>query len=100
LRHGVFQKSDELDKRVSQAIELESQVIQCKTGDMITETVYSISSCDPKLTSAKHLLKWTQNYRGIENSLHYHRDTTLREDGTLIPSSKLAQIIAASTISL
>ncbi|GAG55896.1 unnamed protein product, partial [marine sediment metagenome] len=53
-----------------------------------------------ELASAKQLLKWTQNYRGIENSLHYHRDTTLREDGTLIPSSKLAQIIAASSISL
>jgi len=79
---------------VQQVIELERQVIQCNTGEITTETVYGISSCDPELVSANQLLTWTQQYWGIENGLHYRRDTTLREDATRISSSNLAAVIA------
>ena len=79
---------------VQQAIELERQVIQCHTGEIATETVYGITSCHPDKVSAQHLLTWTQRYWGIENGLHYRRDTTLREDATRISCSKLAEIIA------
>ena len=79
---------------VQQVIELERQVIQCKTGEITSETVYGISSCNPKLVSANQLLTWTQLYWGIENGLHYRRDITLREDATRITSSKLAEIMA------
>jgi predicted transposase YbfD/YdcC len=79
---------------VRQVFELERQVIQCQTGQITTETVYGITSCDPEVVSARQLLTWTQRYWGIENGLHYRRDTTLREDATRVSCDKLAEIIA------
>lgn len=80
---------------VQQVFRLERYVQQVRTGVESTEVVYGITSCAPKVGTAKQLLKWTRDYWGIENGLHYRRDVTLREDATRISQPRLARAIAA-----
>ena len=40
------------------------------------------------------MLCWTRDYWGIENGLHYRRDTTLREDATRMSNDNQAQVMA------
>lgn len=80
---------------VQQVFRLERYVKQVRTGVESTEVVYGITSCAPKVGTAEQLLKWTRDYWGIENGLHYRRDVTLREDATRISQPRLARAIAA-----
>ena len=40
------------------------------------------------------MLKWTQSYWGIENGLHYRRDTTLQEDATRMSGKNQPEVMA------
>lgn len=80
---------------VQQVFRLERYVKQVRTGVESTEVVYGITSCAPQEGTAEQLLKWTREYWGIENGLHYRRDVTLREDATRISQPRLARAIAA-----
>lgn len=80
---------------VQQVFRLERYVKQIRTGVESTEVVYGITSCAPHVGTAEHLLKWSREYWGIENGLHYRRDVTLREDTTRISQPRLARAIAA-----
>lgn len=80
---------------VCQVVKLERQVLHLRTGVQSSEVVYAITSCSPQRASADQLLFWIRQYWAIENSLHYRRDVTLREDATRITQPALARAIAA-----
>jgi predicted transposase YbfD/YdcC len=50
-----------------QVFKLERKVVSCRTGECTSETVYGITSLSPEQVDAQQMLKWTQNYWGIEN---------------------------------
>lgn len=79
---------------VRQVIRLERHVSCPLTGRQTLDVVYAITSCSPAQTSADQLLAWIRNYWGIENSLHYRRDVTLREDAMRIGQPSLARAVA------
>ena len=79
---------------LKQVFKLERKVTCCRNGVVSEETVYGITSLSPEQATAKQLLVWTRAYWGIENGLHYRRDTTLREDATRMSSENQAQVIA------
>jgi len=61
---------------------------------MTEETAYGITGLTQGKATAEQLLCWTRDYWGIENGLHYRRDTTLREDATRMSSGNQAQVMA------
>lgn len=79
---------------LEQVFKLERTVIHGGTGEISVETVYGITSLPKERASAQQLLEWTRAYWGIENGLHYRRDTTLAEDGTRMSNAKQAEVIA------
>ena len=79
---------------VRQVIRLERHVSCPLTGRQTLDVVYAITSCSPAQASADQLLAWIRNYWGIENSLHYRRDVTLREDAMRIGQPSLARAVA------
>lgn len=80
---------------VRQVFKLERHTTQMRTGEVTTQVVYGLTSCDPRTTSAQQLLEMIRHSWGIENGLHYRRDVTLREDATRISQPTLARAIAA-----
>lgn len=79
---------------VRQVFKLQRKSLHLRTGHESCETIYGLTSCDPKTVDAEQLLAWTRNYWGIENGLHYRRDVTLREDDTRISQPALARVMA------
>ncbi len=63
-------------------------------GHMEQETRYGITSLAPDRASSQHLLQLTRRHWGIENGLHYRRDTTLHEDQTLMSQPTQAEVVA------
>ena len=80
---------------VCQVFKLERYVQRLQTGKESTEVIYGITSCAPEVASAEQMLRWTRDYWGIENGLHYRRDVTLHEDATRTSETRLAKTIAA-----
>jgi predicted transposase YbfD/YdcC len=62
---------------LEQVFKLERHVVCCRTGEITEETVYGITSLAPQKGSAEQVLEWTRSHWGIENGLHFRRDTTL-----------------------
>lgn len=79
---------------LAQVFKLERQVTCCRTGEVTEETVYGVTSLSPEHATAEQMLAWTRGYWRIENSLHYRRDTTLREDATRMSNENQAQVMA------
>jgi predicted transposase YbfD/YdcC len=79
---------------LQQVFKLDRKVTCCRSGMVTEETVHGITSLSPEQATAEQLLAWTRAYWGIENGLHYRRDTTLREDATRMSSETQAQVIA------
>lgn len=65
-----------------------------RTGELTEETVYGITSLTADRASAQRLLQLTRDYWGIENGLHYRRDTTLHEDQTRMSQATQAEVVA------
>jgi len=80
---------------VCQVFKLERYVQRLQTGKESTEVIYGITSCAPEVAPAEQMLRWTRDYWGIENGLHYRRDVTLHEDATRTSETRLAKTIAA-----
>jgi hypothetical protein len=64
-------------------------------GMTTRETVYGITSLGVEEADAARLLELTRGHWGIENRLHYKRDTTLGEDASRIRTAAAPQIMAA-----
>lgn len=79
---------------LEQVFKLERKVTCCQTGEVTEETAYGITSLSPDKTTAEQMLYWTRSCWGIENCLHYPRDTTLREDATRMSNENQAQVMA------
>jgi predicted transposase YbfD/YdcC len=79
---------------IQQIFKLDRVVQTVATGHTMRQTVYGLTSCPPEMADAQQLLQWCQSYWAIENSLHYRRDVTLREDATRTSLTGLAQSLA------
>lgn len=79
---------------VAQVLKIERRAQCLPTGVWRQETSYAITSLTPEHASSQRLLELTRFHWGIENGLHYRRDTTLREDQTLISHPQQAQAVA------
>jgi len=79
---------------LEQVFKLERRVSQLKTGQVRQEVVYGVTSLRPDEAGPERLLQINQDYWGIENSLHYRRDKTLREDATRMSNPTLAEAVA------
>ena len=77
-----------------QVFKLERKVVSCRTGECTQEIVYGITSLSPEQVDAQQMLIWTQSYWGIENGLHYRRDTTLQEDATRMSGKNQPEVMA------
>lgn len=65
---------------LEQVFKLERRFTYLKTGQVMTETCYGLTSLTPAEASPARLLTLLRDYWGIENGLHYRRDVTLKED--------------------
>ena len=79
---------------LDQVFKLNRKVTCCRTGEVTEETVFGITSCSQKQATAEQMLDWTRNLWGIENGLHFRRDTTMREDATRMSDDNQAQVMA------
>jgi predicted transposase YbfD/YdcC len=79
---------------LEQVFKLERTTVHRRSGVTSVETVYGLTSLPKERASAQQMLTWTRAYWGIENRLHYRRDTTLEEDGTRMSDANQAQVIA------
>jgi len=65
-----------------------------KIGKRRHEIVYGVTSLAAKQAASVQLLHILRSYWHIENSLHYLRDVTLREDQTRFKSHSAAHCMA------
>lgn len=64
----------------AQVFKLERHFKRTRDGHVTQEVVYGITSLTAPVAGPKQLLQLIRSHWGIENSLHYRRDETLRED--------------------
>lgn len=74
---------------------LERWVREITTGKETTETVYGLTSLTRAEASPARLLELVRGHWAIENSLHYRRDETMREDWYHVRTGHLPQMMAA-----
>jgi predicted transposase YbfD/YdcC len=67
---------------LQQVFKLERIITILKSQKTRQETIYGVTSLSPDQASPAQLLHMLRSYWKIENSLHYPRDVTLREDHT------------------
>jgi predicted transposase YbfD/YdcC len=79
---------------VAQVFKLERHRTKLKDGTHQTEVVYGLTSLSRQKADAARLLSLVRDYWGMENRLHYRRDTTLHEDATRMTHPALAQAMA------
>jgi predicted transposase YbfD/YdcC len=77
-----------------QVLQIERRTQFLRTGRERNETSYAITSLPPQRASSQRLLELTRHHWGIENGLHYRRDTTLQEDQTRISHPQQAEVMA------
>ena len=73
--------------------------IDKKRGIETSEIAYGISSLSPERADAKRLLSLNRGHWGIENNLHWVRDTAFKEDASTL-CTQAAQSINAAMNSL
>lgn len=69
-----------------------ARVVRGKTSH---ETVYAITSLAAETAGAARLLELSREHWGIENTLHYVRDVTCREDQARTNAGHAPQVLAA-----
>jgi predicted transposase YbfD/YdcC len=65
---------------LNQVFRIERERIDSRTNQKTSETVYGLTSLRRDQASPKALAELVRAYWGIENGLHYRRDTTFHED--------------------
>lgn len=66
-----------------------------REGKQTLEVQYAITSVPRRLAGARQLLDWWRGHWGIENRLHYVRDTAFAEDASRIRRGHAPQNLAA-----
>lgn len=79
---------------VEQVFRLERQVIEKKTGEVTTQTVYGITSLSEEDADAKQLLTFVREHWHIENKSHWVRDVIFDEDHSQVRRGRLPQVMA------
>ncbi len=79
---------------LQQVFKLERRFTSTKTGKIQEQIVYGITSLSRDTIMPTDLLKKICAYWGIENGLHYRRDTTLREDHTRMTKGNAGRVMA------
>jgi predicted transposase YbfD/YdcC len=69
--------------------------IDKRTRKETTEVAYAISSLPTSMTTPKQMLALNRGHWGIENRLHWLKDTLLREDASTVRTKNAPQAIAA-----
>lgn len=80
---------------LAQVHQYRSQRENTKTGEITSQTQYSITSLSPEVASAEDLLKLRREHWTIENKVHWVRDTILGEDASQARTGSLPEVIAA-----
>jgi predicted transposase YbfD/YdcC len=79
---------------VRQVFCIRREVTHLKTNKDTCEFAYGITSLTPEKASPERLLKLNRMHWGIENSLHWVRDETFREDRSQIRTGNAPRIMA------
>lgn len=80
---------------LAQVFQLERRVVDCRTGEITTETVYGASSLGPQRADAATLLGLVRGQWRIENQSHYVRDVTFGEDRSQVRVGSIPEVMAA-----
>lgn len=87
--------NDYLDwPHLGQVFKLERRFTELKTGQIMQEVVYGLTSLTADEADPARLLHLIRMHWGIENGLHYRRDVTLKEDALRITRPRVAQVVA------
>jgi predicted transposase YbfD/YdcC len=79
---------------VGQVFCIRREVTHLKKKKDTCETAYGITSLTPLQASPERLLKLNRMHWGIENSLHWVRDETFREDRSQIRTGNAPRVMA------
>jgi predicted transposase YbfD/YdcC len=77
-----------------QVFQLHRRFVYRKSGKVLEETVFGITSLTREKADAARLIEINRGYWGIENGLHYRRDVTLKEDQTRVKIGQAARVMA------
>lgn len=80
---------------LQQVFKIERRVTNKKTGLTATEVSFGISSLSAQQADAKRLAAIVRGHWGIENRLHWVRDTIFGEDRCRVRSGRAPQVLAA-----
>jgi predicted transposase YbfD/YdcC len=80
---------------LQQVFQIERRVTNKKTGVTSSEISFGISSLSAQDANAKRLATLTRGHWGIENKLHWVRDTVFGEDRCRVHSGQAPQVLAA-----
>jgi predicted transposase YbfD/YdcC len=78
-----------------QVFRLERWVRQIATGQETLDVVHGVTSLTAAEASPHRVLGLVRGHWAIENSLHYRRDATLREDWSQVKRGHAPQVLAA-----
>lgn len=79
---------------LEQVFKLERHFIYLKTGKVISETCYGLTSLSSEEADPARLLALSRTYWGIENGLHYRRDVSFKEDRCRLKIGHAARVMA------
>ena len=82
-------------ENVRQCFAIHRTRIDKKRNILSTEIAYGITSLPPPRADAKRLLVLNRGHWGVENKLHWVRDTIFREDASTLRSRSVQAINAA-----
>jgi predicted transposase YbfD/YdcC len=80
---------------LAQVFQIVRRVTDPQTGATTQETSYGVTSLTRQEVSPKRLLQIARGHWGIENSLHYRRDVTFKEDHSRVRLQRAPQVMAA-----
>lgn len=79
---------------LEQVFKLERHFTYLKTGKVISETCYGLTSLTAAEADPARLLELSRTYWGIENGLHYRRDVSFKEDRCRLRIGQAARSMA------
>jgi predicted transposase YbfD/YdcC len=79
---------------VEQVFQIERQVIEKKTGEITTQTLYGITSLSDEEADAEQLLTFVRHHWHIENKSHWIRDVVFDEDRSQARRGRLPHVMA------
>jgi len=79
---------------VEQVFKLDRRFLNLKTGQVMQETCYGLTSLTAAEADPARLLALLRGYWGIENGLHYRRDVTFKEDHCRLKIGHAARTMA------